>query len=326
MKQNELKQNKALSLVLSPVLIIAGVAISVAMIIAIANICMAHQTNQDCALTNDRIMNILNTQSQQSGEIKLTVKSNKDKPLSKSYVIVNPRVAQFSNHNFKLDPWGYYTENYVYCTEPNAKKHSARVWDRLKIQDRDDLHLQYQRILMNAVIGLNENKMLNHKEIVLNRVKLSSNINPFNIFKNRPVTIASKGQRAAKIRINNNARLRQISRELLFDMLGSSYTLNFTLAPETIKIQTASAVLSFKQNFNAKNYISDSPITAPTKDLVITYHFTAKLPDKDGKMITRKITLTVQNLGMHRNLNVPKHIVKMAKTTAKNDIKNAQRN
>ena len=168
--------------------------------------------------------------------------------------------------------------------------------------------------------------MLNHKEIVLNRVKFSSNINPFNIFKNRPVAIVSKGQRLAKIRINNNARLRQISRELLFDMLGSSYTLNFTLAPETIKIQKALATLRFKQNFNAKNYNSGNPIAAPTKDLAITYHFTTKLPDKDDKMITRKITLTAQNLGMHRNLNVPKHIVKMAKTTAKNNIKNAQRN
>ena len=322
MKQNELKQNKALL----PVLIIAGVATLVAIIIAIANLRMARQTNQDCALTNDRIMNILNTQSQQSGEIKLTVKSNKDQTLSKSYVIVNPRVAQFSNHNFKLDPWGYYTENYVYCTEPNTKKSQAPIWDRLKIQDRDDLHLQYQRILMNAVIGLNENKMLRHKEIALNRVKFSSNINPFNIFKNRPVAIVSKGQRTAKIRINNNARLHQISRELLFDMLGSSYTLNFTLAPETIKIQTASAVLSFKQNFNAKNQANNSLISAPVKDLAIAYHFTAKLPDKAGKMITRKIDLTVQNVGSHRNLRVPKRIVKMAKTTAKNSIKNAQRN
>lgn len=322
MKQNELKQNKALS----PVLIIAGVAISVAIIIAIANIYMARQTNQNYALTNDRIMNILNTQSQQSGEIKLTVKSDKDKPLSKAYVIVNPRVAQFSNHNFKLDPWSYYTENYVYCTEPNAKKQGAPIWDRLKIQDRDDLHLQYQRILMNAVTGLNENKLLNHKEIALNRVKFSSNIDTSNIFKHKPVVTVFKGQRVAKIRINNNAQLRQISRELLFDMLGSSYTLNFTLAPETIKIQTASATLYFKQNFNAKNYISGNPISAPVKDLAITYHFTTKLPDKDGKTITRKIDLTAQNLGRHRNLNVPKRIVKMAKTTAKNDIKNAQRN
>lgn len=109
-------------------------------------------------------------------------------------------------------------------------------------------------------------------------------------------------------------------------MLGSSYTLNFTLAPETIKIKTASAVLRFKQNFNAKNYISGSSIAASVKDLAITYHFTAKLPDKDGKTITRQITLTAQNLGMHRNLKVPKPIVKMAKTTAKNNIKNAQRN
>lgn len=321
MKQ-KLKKNKALL----PVLIIAGVATLMAIIIAIANIYMARQTNQNYALTNDRIMNILNTQSQQSGEIKLTVKSNKDQTLSKSYVIVNPRVVQFSNHNFKLNPWGYYTENYVYCTEPNPKKHAAPIWDRLKIQDRDDLHLQYQRILMNAADGLNENKLLNHKEIVLNRVKFSSNINTFNVFKRKPVATIFKGQRAAKIRINNNARLRQISRELLFDMLGSSYTLNFTLAPETIKIQKALATLRFKQNFNAKNYISGSPIAAPTKDLAITYHFTAKLPDKDGKMITRKIDLTAQNLGMHRNLNVPKHIVKMAKTTAENNIKNAQRN
>lgn len=167
--------------------------------------------------------------------------------------------------------------------------------------------------------------MLNHKEIVLNRVKFSSNINPFNIFKNRPVAIVSKGQRAAKIRINNNARLRKISRELLFDMLGSSYMLNFTLAPETIKIQKALATLRFKQNFNAKNYNSGNPIAAPTKDLAITYHFTAKLPNKAGKMITRKIALTVQNLGSHRNLRVPKRIVKMAKTTAKNSIKNAQK-
>lgn len=322
MKQNKLKKNKSLL----PVLIIAGVATLMAIIIAIANICMVCQTNQNYALTNDRIINILNTQSQQSGEIKLTVKSNKDQTLSKSYVIVNPHVAQFSNHNFKLNPWGYYTENYVYCTKPNPKKHAAPIWDRLKIQDRDDLHLQYQKILMNAAEGLNENKMLNHKEIVLNRVKFSSNINPFNIFKNRPVAIVSKGQRLAKIRIKNNVQLRQISRELLFDMLGSSYTLNFTLAPETIKIQTASAVLSFKQNFNAKNQANNSLISAPVKDLAITYHFTAKLPDKAGKMITRKITLTAQNLGRHRNLNVPKHIVKMAKTTAKNDIKNAQRN
>lgn len=271
-------------------------------------------------------MNILNTQSQQSGEIKLTVKSNKDQTLSKSYAIVNPHVAQFSNHNFKLNPWGYYTENYVYRTEPNPKKSRARVWDRLKIQDRDDLHLQYQRILMNAADGLNENKLLNHKEIVLNRVKFSSNINTSNVFTRKPVATIFKGQRAAKIRINNNARLRQISRELLFDMLGSSYTLNFTLVPETIKIQTASAVLSFKQNFNAKNQANNSLISAPVKDLAITYHFTAKLPDKDGKMITRKITLTAQNLGSHRNLRVPKRIVKMAKTTAENNIKNAQRN
>ena len=297
-----------------------------AIIIAIANICMARQTNQNYALTNDRIMNILNTQSQQSGEIKLTVKSNKDKTLSKSYVIVNPRVAQFSNRNFKLDPWGYYTENYVYCNKTNAKKHKAPVWDRLKIQDRDDLHLQYQRILMNAAEGLNENKMLNHKEIALNRVKFSPNIDTSNVFKHKPVVTVFKGQRVAKINIKNNARLRQISRELLFDMLGSSYTLNFTLAPETIKIQKALATLRFKQNFNAKNYISGSPIAAPVKDLAITYHFTAKLPDKNGKTITRKITLTAQNLGRHRNLKVPKHIVKMAKTTAKNDIKNAQRN
>lgn len=322
MTQNKLKQNKALL----SVLIIAGVAIAISMIIAIANICMAHQTNQNYALTNDRIMNILNTQLQQSGEIKLTVKSNKGKALSKSYVIVNPRVAQFSNHNFKLDPWAYYTENYVYCTEPNAKKSQTPTWDRLKIQDRDDLHLQYQRILMNAVIGLNENKLLNHKEVTLNRVKFSSNINTTNMFKHKPVVTVFKGQRAAKIRIKNNARLRQISRELLFDMLGSSYTLNFTLAPETIKIQKALATLRFKQNFNAKNYVNSSPIAAPVKDLAITYHFTAKLPDKNGKMITRKIDLTAQNLGMHRNLNVPKHIVKMAKTTAKNVIKNAQRN
>lgn len=322
MKQNKLKQNKALL----PVLIVAGVAVAVAMIIAIANICMAHQTNQNYALTNDRIMNILNTQSQQSGEIKLTVKSNKGKALSKSYVIVNPHVAQFSNHNFKLDPWAYYTENYVYCIEPNAKKHGASIWDRLKIQDRDDLHLQYQRILMNAAEGLNENRMLNHKEIVLNRVKFSSNINTTNMFKRKPVVTVFKGQRVASIRIKNNARLRQISRELLFDMLGSSYTLNFTLAPETIKIQKALATLRFKQNFNAKNYVNSSPVAAPVKDLAITYHFTAKLPDKNGKMITRKITLTAQNLGMHRNLNVPKRIIKMAKTTAKNAIKNAQRN
>lgn len=322
MNQNKLKQNKALL----PVLIIAGVAVLVAMIIAIANICMARQTNQNYALTNDRIMNILNTQSQQSGEIKLMVKSNKGKALSKSYVIVNPRVAQFSNHNFKLNPWAYYTENYVYCTEPNPKKHGARVWDRLKIQDRDDLHLQYQRILMNAAVGLNENKLLNHKEVTLNRVKFSSNINTTNIFKRKPVVTVFKGQRVAKIRINNNTHLRQISRELLFDMLGSSYTLNFTLAPKTIKIQKALATLRFKQNFNAKNYRSGNPIAAPVKDLTITYHFTTKLPDKNGKMITRKIDLTVQNLGMHRNLSVPKHIVKMAKTTAKNNIKNAQRN
>lgn len=322
MKQTKLKQNKALW----PVLIIASVASLAAIIIAIVNICMAHQTNQNYALTNDRIMNILNTQSQQSGEIKLMVKSNEGKALSNSYVIINPHVAQFSNHNFKLDPWGYYTENYVYCTEPNVKKHGAPVWDRLKIQDRDDLHLQYQRILMNAAEGLNENKMLNHKKIALNRVKFSSTINTTNIFKRKPVATIFKGQRVAKTRINNNARLRQISRELLFDMLGSSYTLNFTLAPETIKIKTVSAVLRFKQNFNAKNYISGSPIAASVKDLAITYHFTAKLPDKDGKTITRQITLTAQNLGMHRNLKVPKHIVKMAKTTAKNDIKNAQRN
>lgn len=322
MKQNKLKQNKALL----PILIIAGVAILMAIIITIANICMARQTNQNYALTNDRIMNILNTQSQQSGEIKLTVKSNKGKALSNSYVIVNPRVAQFSNHNFKLDPWGYYTENYVYCTEPNAKTHKAPIWDRLKIQDRDDLHLQYQRILMNAAVGLNENKMLNHKEIALNRVKFSSDIDTSNMFKHKPVVTAFKGQRVAKININNNACLRQISRALLFDMLGSSYTLNFTLAPETIKIQKASAALYFKQNFNAKNYVNGSPIAAPVKDLAITYHFTAKLPDKDGKMITRQITLTAQNLGRHRNLNVPKRIVKTAKTTAKNNIKKAQRN
>ena len=129
MKQNKLKQNKALL----PVLIIVDVATLMAIIIAIANIYMVHQTNQNYALTNDRIMNILNTQSQQSGEIKLTVKSNKNQTLSKSYVIVNPHVAQFSNHNFKLNPWGYYTENYVYCTEPNTKKSQAHIWDRLKI-------------------------------------------------------------------------------------------------------------------------------------------------------------------------------------------------
>lgn len=263
------------------------------------------------------MINILNTQDQQSGELILNIKAKHNQELAKQYVIVNPKIAQFSKHYFKLDPGYYYTQNYVYYALPKTKKHPGINWGRSKINDRDDLHWQFQRILMNSVTGLNSEKMLSHKQITENSTKFDSKIELFNVLKNKPVVVPSSGSRIAHVRIKNNARLRKLARGFLADILGSDYALNFALAPDTIKIKNAAADLKFKQNFKTKDHTISNPVSAPVKDLSITYQFTAQFPNQAGKTVIRKINITVQHLGRHENIAVPKYVIDSAKKTDK---------
>lgn len=314
------KENKKLK----PYIIISALAVLTSLTIAGTAIAAVRSANKIYALTNQRLINILNTQNQQSGEIKLNVKNKNNKQLDQKFVIVNSHVAQFSNHYFKLDPDLYYTPNYVYYAGPKTKKDPARNWGREKINDRDDLHLQYQRILMNAATGISSEQILNHKKIVKNDIKFASEIKPakalLNALKNKPIAARF---RSANVHINNNRELRLLSKSLLADILGSSYALNFALAPNTIKIKNATADLTFKQDFRAKNRAVKDPISAPVKNLAITYHFTAQFPDKTGKTVTRKIDLTAQRLGKHQNLRVPQSIINLAK---KSSLKYAKEN
>lgn len=315
------KENKNLK----PYIIISALAVLTSLTIAGTAIATVRSANKAYALTNQRLINILNTQNQQSGEIKLNVKNKNNKQLDHRFIIVNPHIAQFSNHYFKLDPDLYYTPNYVYYASPKTEKYPDRNWGREKINDRDDLHLQYQRILMNAVTGLNSEQMLNHKKIVKNDIKFASEIKPssalLNALKNKPVVARFRN---ANVHIKNNRELRLISKGLLADILGSSYALNFTLAPNTIKIKNATADLTFKQDFKAENYAASNPISAPVKDLAITYHFTAQFPNQAGKTVIRKINITVQRLGRHKNMAVPKRVIDSAKKTDKKYAKQKQ--
>lgn len=118
--------------------------------------------------------------------------------------------------------------------------------------------------------------------------------------------------------IKNNAQLRKLANDFLADILGSSYALNFTLAPNTIKIKNATADLTFKQDFKAKKHAASDPISAPVKDLAITCHFTAQFPNQAGKTVIRKINITVQHLGRHKNMAVPKRVIDSAKKLTKN--------
>lgn len=319
MKNIENAKNKNIK----PGLIIAIIAMAIALV-AISNIATAYSAKQNYALTNQRLINILNTQSQQSGELILNIKSKQNKELAKQYVIVNPKIAQFSKHYFKLDPSYYYTQNYVYYAGPKTKKHPARNWGRIKINNRDDLHWQFQRILMNSVAGLNSEEMLSHKQIAENSTKFDSKIEPANVLKNKPIVVPLKGSRTAHVRIKNNARLRKLASDFLADILGSGYTLNFTLAPNTIKIKNATADLKFKQNFKTEDHTISNPVSAPVKDLSITYQFTAQFPNQAGKTVIRKINITVQHLGRHKNMAVPKRVIDSATKTDKKYAKQKQ--
>lgn len=320
MKNIENAKNKNIK----PGLIIAIIAIVITLAVAISNIAKAYSAKQNYALTNQRLINILNTQSQQSGELILNIKSKPNQELAKQYVIVNPKIAQFSKHYFKLDPSYYYTQNYVYYAGPKTKKHPARNWGRIRVNDRDDLHWQFQRILMNSVTGLNSEEMLSHKQIAENSIKFDSKIELFNVLKNKPVVVPLSGSRTAHVRIKNNARLRELARNFLADILGSGYTLNFALAPSTIKIKNATADLKFKQNFKTKDHTISNPMSAPVKDLSITYQFTAQFPNQAGKTVIRKINITVQNLGRHKNMAVPKRVIDSATKTNKKYAKQKQ--
>lgn len=308
------------------VLTVASVACLFALTIAMINWASAKKTNETYALTNQRIINILNTQSQQSGEVKLNVLNNKSKKTDNLYAIVNPKVAQISRHNFKLNPDNYYTEDYVYyAAVASRNKHTSdKVWDRMKTKDEDDLHLNYKRILMNAATGLNNNQILSHKKILANDTKFTSQVQIGKYFKNQNGMTKFSGNRHAEILVKNNKLLRENCRSMLSDILGSSYELNFTLAPDTIKIKTAHAYLSFDQHFSAQNHKAGTPISAPVKNLQIKYIFTATLPNKAGRIETRKISLTTQHLGQHMDLDVPARIVKQAKRQEKLDKIKAQ--
>lgn len=319
---NKSKQNDNKIIVLT----VASVACLFALTIAMINWVSAKKTNETYALTNQRIINILNTQSQQSGEVKLNVLNSKSKKTDNLYAIVNPKVAQISRHNFKLNPDNYYSEDYVYYTTNASRNKQAidKIWDRMKTKDEDDLHLNYQRILMNASAGLNNNQILSHKKILANDTKFTSQVQIGKYFKNQNGMIKFNGNRHAEILVKDNKLLRENCRSMLADILGSSYELNFTLAPNTIKIKTARAYLTFDQHFSAKNHKDNTPISAPVKNLQIKYIFTAVLPNKAGRTKTRKISLTAQHLGQHMNLDIPIRIVKQAKRQEKLDKIKAQ--
>lgn len=319
---NKSKQNDNKIIVLT----VACVACLFALTIAIVNWASAKKTNETYALTNQRLINILNTQSQQSGEVKLNVLNNKSKKTDNLYAIVNPKVAQISRYNFKLNPDNYYSEDYVYyTTNASRNKHaSAKIWDRMKTKDEDDLHLNYQRILMNAAGGLNNNQILSHKKILANDTKFTPQVQIGKYFKNQNGMTKFSGNRHAEILVKNNKLLRENCRGMLFDILGSSYELNFTLASNTIKIKTAHAYMTFDQHFSVKNHQDNTLISAPVKNMQIKYIFTAVLPNKAGRIETRKISLTVQNLGQHMNLDIPTRIVKQAKRQEKLDKIKAQ--
>lgn len=319
---NKSKQNDNKIIVLT----VTSIACLFALTIALINWVSAKKTNETYALTNQRIINILNTQSQQSGEVKLNILNNKSKKTDNLYAIVNPKVAQISRHNFKLNPDNYYSEDYVYYTaNASRNKHASnKIWDRVKAKDEDDLHLNYQRILMNAVTGLNNNQILSHKKILANDTKFTSQVQIGKYFKNQNGLTKFGGNRHAEILVKNNKLLCENCRNMLADILGSSYELNFTLAPNTIKIKTARAYLTFDQHFSAKNHKDNTPISAPVKNLQIKYIFTATLPNKAGRIETRKISLTAQHLGQHMSLDIPIRIVKQAKRQEKLDKIKAQ--
>lgn len=88
---------------IKPGLITAIIAMAIALV-AISNIARAYSANQNYALTNQSLINILNTQDQQSGELILNIKAKHNKELAKQYIIVNPKSPSFLSTISSLIP------------------------------------------------------------------------------------------------------------------------------------------------------------------------------------------------------------------------------